>query len=285
LEGIICVNKPKGVTSFDIIRKLRKVLNEKKIGHTGTLDPLATGVIIICLGRATKLVSDIEACEKEYKAKFELGYKTDTYDIEGKTIDKIENFDISRESLEQVLEKFKGKILQVPPMYSAIKMQGKKLYELARLGITVERVPRPVEIKKIDVLSFDGKKGEIDCVVSKGTYIRSLIFDTGEVLGTFATMSGLIRTRVGKTTLESCYSLEEIENMASEENFEFLNSVEQFFKYPRIDLKREETITYFENGNSFSYEFEDGTFSVYNKNEFIGLGIIKEKRLKPYKFF
>lgn len=285
MEGIICVNKPKGITSFDVIRRLRRIVSEKKIGHTGTLDPLATGVLIVCLGRATKLVSDIEACEKEYKANFELGYKTDTYDTEGKIIQKVEDFNISRESLEKSFEKFKGDILQVPPMYSAIKVEGKKLYELARAGIVIERIPRPVKIKKIEVLSFDGIKGEIDCTVSKGTYIRSLIFDVGEDLKTFATMSGLVRTRVGETTLETCYSLEEIEKMMLEENFEFLNSVEEFFKYPRIDLCREETIKYFENGNSFSYEFEDGIFSVYNKNEFVGLGEIREKRLKPYKFF
>lgn len=135
MEGIIVIDKPKGITSFDVIRVLRRTLKEKRIGHTGTLDPLATGILVICVGRATKLAQDIEGYQKEYVADLELGFKTDTYDIEGKVLDRIENFNISKERFENELEKFQGDIKQVPPMYSAIKVDGKKLYELAREGV------------------------------------------------------------------------------------------------------------------------------------------------------
>jgi len=131
LEGIIVIDKPIGITSFDVIRVLRRNLKERRIGHTGTLDPLATGILVICVGRATKLAQDIEGYEKEYVADLELGFKTDTYDIEGKTLDRVENFNISDETFKATLETFKGDIKQIPPMYSAIKVDGKKLYELA----------------------------------------------------------------------------------------------------------------------------------------------------------
>lgn len=146
MNGIININKPQGITSFDVIRKLRKILSIRKIGHTGTLDPLATGVLIVCVGKATKLVQDIEKKEKEYIAEFDLGYKTDTYDIQGKTLDKVDNFSVTKEELETVLKNYIGDIKQVPPMYSAIKINGKKLYELARRGETIERAARDISI-------------------------------------------------------------------------------------------------------------------------------------------
>lgn len=129
MNGIINVNKPKGITSFDVIRKLRKILSLRKIGHTGTLDPLAEGVLLVCVGKATKLAQDIEAHSKEYVAEFELGYKTDTYDIEGTVIDKVENFSVTKEKLLEVINTFLGNIKQIPPMYSAIKVNGQKLYD------------------------------------------------------------------------------------------------------------------------------------------------------------
>jgi len=153
LEGIILVNKPKGISSFDVIRKLKKILKTKKIGHTGTLDPLATGLMLICVGKATKLASDLEAKNKVYLADFEIGYATDTYDIEGKRI--AENLiDISKDNLELSLKKFIGNIKQVPPMYSAIKIDGNKLYHLARKGIEIERPERDVTIEYINLFKF-----------------------------------------------------------------------------------------------------------------------------------
>ena len=153
MEGIIVVNKPKGITSFDVIRKLKKILKTKKIGHTGTLDPLATGVMLVCVGKATKLASDLEAKDKIYIADFDIGYATDTYDVEGKKI--AENIiEVSKENLKQSIKKFIGNIKQIPPMYSAIKIDGNKLYHLARKGIEIERPERDVTIEYINLLDF-----------------------------------------------------------------------------------------------------------------------------------
>ncbi len=285
MDGIICVNKPKGITSFDVIRKLRKILKEKRIGHTGTLDPLATGVLVICVGRATKLVQDIEGYEKRYIADFELGFKTDTYDLEGQILETSDFEKPNLDTLNTTLLKFKGDIEQIPPMYSAIKVDGKKLYDLAREGITIDRKTRPVTIKKLNLLDYDGKKGRLDCLVSKGTYIRSLVFDLGEELKTFATMTGLVRTQVGNTYLEKCYTLDEINDLALNGNFSFMSSVEDFFKYPRLDLTGENNLKYYKNGNSFSFESPNGHYSIYYENSFIGLGHVERKRLKAYKFY
>ncbi|MGL5124297.1 MAG: tRNA pseudouridine(55) synthase TruB [Fusobacteriaceae bacterium] len=285
MDGIICVNKPKGITSFDVIRRLRKILKEKRIGHTGTLDPLATGVLVVCIGRATKLVQDIESYEKRYTASFELGFKTDTYDLEGAILETSDLKKPNTDILNKILLKFKGDIKQIPPMYSAIKVNGKKLYDLAREGIVIERKSRSVTIKELNLLDYDGKKGRLDCLVSKGTYIRSLIFDLGEELKTFATMTDLIRTQVGNTHLKNCYTLEEINNLSLNENISFMSSVEDFFKFPKLDLVGENNLKYYKNGNSFSYNFSTGYYSIYYENNFIGLGYIEKKRLKAYKFY
>lgn len=285
MDGIICVNKPQGITSFDVIRKLRRVLKEKRIGHTGTLDPLATGVLIVCVGKATKLVSDIEGYEKDYLAGFQLGYKTDTYDTEGVVVEESSIKTSSEERFLKTLKTFRGDILQVPPMYSALKINGQKLYDLARAGITVERDSRPVTVKKLELLDFNEDSGKLNCSVSKGTYIRSLIYDIGESLGTFATMNSLVRTRVGYTSLDSCFTLEEIESLAENNDFSFLKDVETYFNYPKISLENEEQLKYYKNGNSFNLKGDNGYYSVYFNNEFLGLGSIEKNRLKGYKYF
>jgi len=230
LEGIILVNKPKGISSFDVIRKLKKILKTKKIGHTGTLDPLATGLMLICVGKATKLASDLEAKNKVYLADFEIGYATDTYDIEGKRI--AENLiDVSKDNLELSLKKFIGDIKQVPPMYSAIKIDGNKLYHLARKGIEIERPERDVTIEYINLLDFKDNKAKIETKVSKGCYIRSLIYDIGLDLGTYATMTELQRINVGEYSLTNSYTLEQMEEMAQNNDFSFLNS------FPKLIIK------------------------------------------------
>ncbi|MGL5904866.1 MAG: tRNA pseudouridine(55) synthase TruB, partial [Cetobacterium sp.] len=283
MEGIIVVDKPVGITSFDVIRVLRRNLKERRIGHTGTLDPLATGILVICVGKATKFAQDIEGYEKEYVADLELGFKTDTYDTEGKVLDRTENFNISNETFKEVLDTFKGDIKQVPPMYSAIKVDGKKLYELAREGVEIERKARDVSITNLDVLSFDGVKARINCTVSKGTYIRSLIYDLGEKLGTFATMTGLRRTRVGQEDLERSFTLETIEKMVLENDFSFLVSVEDYFGFPRTDIEDENDIKLFVNGQRCKKRINEGKYSVYSKNKFIGLGEVTNGLLKGYK--
>lgn len=285
MEGIIVIDKPVGITSFDVIRVLRRNLKERRIGHTGTLDPLATGILVICVGKATKLAQDIEGYEKEYVADLELGFKTDTYDIEGKVLDKVDKFEISNESFRKTLETFKGDIKQIPPMYSAIKVDGKKLYELAREGVEIERKARDVSITNLKVLSFDGQKASIDCTVSKGTYIRSLIYDLGEKLGTFATMTGLRRTRVGEESLDRSFTLEMIEEMVSNNDFSFLISVEEYFKFPKVEIEDENDLKLFVNGQRCKKRINEGKYRVYSKNKFIGLGEVTKGLLKGYKYY
>ena len=287
MEGIILVNKPKGISSFDVIRKLKKILKTKKIGHTGTLDPLATGLMLICVGKATKLASDLEAKNKVYLADFEIGYATDTYDIEGKRI--AENLiDISKDNLELSLKKFIGDIKQVPPMYSAIKIDGNKLYHLARKGIEIERPERDVTIEYINLLDFKDNKAKIETKVSKGCYIRSLIYDIGLDLGTYATMTELQRINVGEYSLTNSYTLEHMEEMAQNNDFSFLNSVEDVFSYEKYNLETEKELTLFKNGNTVKIKdsLENKKYRVYYQDEFLGLANIENNNLlKGYKYY
>ncbi|MEZ7733572.1 tRNA pseudouridine(55) synthase TruB [Fusobacterium periodonticum] len=287
MEGIILVNKPKGISSFDVIRKLKKILKTKKIGHTGTLDPLATGLILICVGKATKLASDLEAKNKVYLADFEIGYATDTYDIEGKRI--AENLiDVSKDNLELSLKEFIGDIKQVPPMYSAIKIDGNKLYHLARKGIEIERPERDVTIEYIKLLDFKDNKAKIETKVSKGCYIRSLIYDIGLDLGTYATMTELQRINVGEYSLTNSYTLEQMEEMAQNNDFSFLNSVEDVFSYEKYNLETEKELTLFKNGNTVKIKdnLENKKYRVYYEDEFLGLASIENNNLlKGYKYY
>lgn len=287
MEGIILVNKPKGISSFDVIRKLKKILKTKKIGHTGTLDPLATGLMLICVGKATKLASDLEAKNKVYLADFEIGYATDTYDIEGKRI--AENLiDVSKDNLELSLKKFIGDIKQVPPMYSAIKIDGNKLYHLARKGIEIERPERDVTIEYINLLDFKDNKAKIETKVSKGCYIRSLIYDIGLDLGTYATMTELQRINVGEYSLTNSYTLEQMEEMAQNNDFSFLNSVEDVFSYEKYNLETEKELTLFKNGNTVKIKdsLENKKYKVYYQDEFLGLANIENNNLlKGYKYY
>ena len=287
MEGIIVVNKPKGITSFDVIRKLKKILKTKKIGHTGTLDPLATGVMLMCVGKATKLASDLEAKDKVYIADFDIGYATDTYDIEGKKI--AENIiEVSKENLEQSIKKFIGNIKQVPPMYSAIKIDGNKLYHLARKGIEVERPERDITIEYINLLDFKDNKAKIETKVSKGCYIRSLIYDIGQDLGTYATMTALQRKQVGDYSLENSYSLEQIEEMVLNNDFKFLKTVEEIFSYDKYSLQTEKELTLYKNGNTVKIKenLENKKYRIYFQDEFIGLANVENNNLlKGYKYY
>ena len=287
MEGIILVNKPKGISSFDVIRKLKKILKTKKIGHTGTLDPLATGLMLICVGKATKLASDLEAKNKVYLADFEIGYATDTYDIEGKRI--AENLiEVSKDNLELSFKKFIGDIKQVPPMYSAIKIDGNKLYHLARKGIEIERPKRDVTIEYITLLDFKDNKAKIETKVSKGCYIRSLIYDIGLDLGTYATMTELQRINVGEYSLTNSYTLEQMEKMAQNNDFTFLKSIEEIFSYEKYNLETEKELTLFKNGNTVKIKdnLENKKYRVYFQNEFLGLANIENNNLlKGYKYY
>lgn len=208
--GILNVYKPKGITSHDVVSFVRRKLKMKRIGHTGTLDPLATGVLPVLVGNATKLSDIIMADEKKYVARVILGVTTDTDDTTGNVIEK-KDVSVTEEQLNAVLKDFIGEIEQIPPMYSAIKVDGKKLYQLARKGVEVERKPRKITVFSIDIKNFDGVSFDMHVHCGKGTYIRALCRDIGEALGTGACMDALERTMSGVFTKENSYTFEEIE--------------------------------------------------------------------------
>ncbi|RAV22753.1 tRNA pseudouridine(55) synthase TruB [Paenibacillus contaminans] len=219
-EGVLPVWKPVDFTSHDVVAKVRGILGVKRIGHTGTLDPKVTGVLPLCIGRATRVVEYIQDLPKQYEATLTVGYATDTEDATGQVIAEAERVEITAEQAERVIRSFVGVISQVPPMYSAVKVDGKRLYELARLGKEVERKARNVEIYGINLLSMDLDRRHpeirfrVDC--SKGTYIRTLCADIGQALGYPAVMSDLVRTATGSMTKENCLTLEDIGRLVKE---------------------------------------------------------------------
>ena len=215
MNGIICVNKPKDWTSFDVVAKFRGIARTKKCGHTGTLDPMATGVLPILVGNATKLSSFIPDSDKMYRAGFQLGITTDTLDVTG-TVLSTKQAEVSRLQMEEVLDSFRGTISQVPPMYSAVQVNGRRLYDLARKGQIVDRPARTVTIYRLTLLNFDPGtgKGELDVFCSKGTYIRSLIDDVGKALGCGGMLTSLIRCKANGFTLDDCLTLEECQILA-----------------------------------------------------------------------
>ena len=210
MNGIIIVNKPKGITSRDVVNHLSNTLNTKKIGHNGTLDPLAEGVLVVCLGKYTKLNEMLSSEEKEYIAEVKLGYYTDTLDITG-TVLKEQTVNLTEDFLRQMIDNFPRRYLQEVPKYSAVKVNGKKLYEYAREGIEVELPKREVIIKELELISYSEDTFTFRAVVSKGTYVRSLIRDLLLTAGVIGTMSGLTRTKQGRFSLEEAHTLEDIE--------------------------------------------------------------------------
>lgn len=227
MNGILVVNKEKGITSFGVVREIRQLLGVKKVGHAGTLDPLAKGVLLILLGPATRWSNYLMAAEKKYRAEITFGIKTDTYDAAGKVLEEKSVF-LRREQLALILPEFTGKIRQVPPMVSALHYRGKRLYDLARQGITVERTPREVFIREIKIIEF--REGEppvatIEVTCSKGTYIRTLCYDIGERLGCGAYQSDLTRIRSGRFTLEQARTLDEIKKLAAEKKLVVFNLI------------------------------------------------------------
>jgi len=281
LDGILNIYKEKGYTSHDVVAILRRKLGIKRIGHTGTLDPNAEGVLVVCLGRATKAVSYLEADSKRYIAELTLGITTDTGDIWGNILSE-KDVDISEDEIKDAIMSFKGKISQVPPMYSALKVNGKKLYELAREGIEVKRKARDIEIFDIDIISIDDKKVKFEVFCSKGTYIRTLCEDIGAKLGCGATMSALERIQAGRFKKESTVKLNEV----TTENLEnYLIDIEEVFKdYPRIELFGKDTFRYL-NGIRFEVEYNEGSYAIYIDNKFIGVGRVEDGILRSEKRF
>ena len=270
-DGIIVVDKPQGWTSMDVCAKLRRVMGERRVGHAGTLDPMATGVLPVFVGRATRAVEFAEGGGKEYLATLRLGQVTDTQDVTGTVLEE-HPVTVGREELEAVLPRFTGDILQVPPMYSALKREGKKLYELARQGKTVERAPRPITIVSLEVLGQVGERDySLRVACSKGTYIRTLCHDIGAALGCGGVMAALRRTRAAGFGLEQAHTMEQI--LSREHPAGLLLPVDAYFgRYPALTVagKAERLCR---NGNPFPSPGEDGEFRVYGADgEFLMLG-------------
>lgn len=286
LNGIILVDKPCDWTSHDVVGKLRGILHERRIGHSGTLDPMATGLLVVFVGRATRAVEFAEADSKEYIAGLRLGVSTDTQDITGNTL-KSSNSLPSRAELEQALSAFKGEISQIPPMYSAIKVGGKKLYELARRGESVERKPRKITIDMLDIIGENDGDYILDIVCSKGTYIRTLCNDIGDALGCGGCMSSLRRVKAGVFSIEQAYTIDEIQAAANNGELDAsLISVDRLFSaYPALTVSdtAEKKLC---NGNIIKLVSPNGIYRVYSQTgAFLLLGEVADNKLKTIKSF
>lgn len=276
MNGLIIVNKEKGYTSRDVVNIVSHTLHTKKVGHTGTLDPIAEGVLVIVVGKCTKLCDYLTSDYKEYIAEFVLGYETDTLDDTG-TIFKESNKMVSEEQIYNVINSFKGKYDQVVPKYSAVKINGKKLYEYARNNLDVDLPSRLVDIKDIEVLSI-GDRIKIKCLVSKGTYIRSLIRDIGDKLGTLATMTSLVRTKSGKYNIENSCKIDDIKDG----KYNLISIDEIFSDYPRININYKE-YKVIVNGNIIDNKYNSEYVLFYYNNSLIGIYKEYEKsKMKPF---
>lgn len=279
MDQLLVVNKPEGFTSRDVINKLSKILNTKKIGHTGTLDPIATGVLVCLTGKYTKLVDLLTALDKEYVAEIKLGIKTDTGDITGNVIDT-SNKVILKNDILDVIKKFPKKYLQTVPKYSAVKIDGKKLYEYARENIDIELPKREVNIYNLELISFNDDIIKIKTKVSKGTYIRSLIEDICDMLGTVGCMKSLVRTYQGVFGIDEAYTLEDIKN----NNYKSKN-IHEFLDYPCINVEECNLKTVLNGGKiSNIYNIKDKVIMIYN-NKDLAIYEVDGKTLKPYVMF
>ncbi|MGO1367936.1 MAG: tRNA pseudouridine(55) synthase TruB [Senegalia sp. (in: firmicutes)] len=283
LNGIINVLKPSAMTSHDVVSFLRKTLDMKKIGHTGTLDPNACGVLPICIGKSTKIIEYIQHKNKKYRAEVTLGYSTDTQDKYGRVLETSKN-NVSNDEIINVVNSFKGKINQLPPMYSALKKDGKRLYELAREGKTIERNTREIFIETIDILSINKNKIMMDVICSKGTYIRTLCNDIGERLGTFAHMSFLERLSVGDFNLSDSYTLEEIVVKKSNNDMSFILPLDNALKFMGSIYLDKMFYKHISNGLNMRAKrlgisdfILNTEYKIYCNNDFIGIGIFALK--------
>lgn len=295
MTGIICVNKEKDITSFGVCAKMRGILKEKKVGHTGTLDPMATGVLPVMIGGATRFLDYLPESDKGYRASFMLGKTTDTLDITG-TVTAENDVNVSKADVERVLAQFKGRIMQTPPMYSAVSINGKRLYELARQGVEVEREKREVEIKRLELVNCSEAENEytIDVFCTKGTYIRTLIDDIGRVLGCGAVMTSLVRTYAMGFTLDDCKTLAQLQQLKdSGEGFDgVLLPLEKALRtYDKVSVSSAQSIRFKNGGALDSVRIKkqlnaDEIYRVYSGDgEFLGLGKADKTQLKVEKLF
>ena len=279
MDGIIVIDKEKGVTSRDVVNDLVHIFHTKKIGHTGTLDPLATGVLVCTLGKYTKLGEVLTSTYKEYIAEFKLGYKTDTYDIEG-TILEENSVSLTDEEIRDAIMSFKGKYMQEVPIYSSVKVNGKKLYDYARSNMEVELPKREVDIKELEVLSIKDNIVEIKCLVSKGTYIRSLINDIGLKLKCGAIMTNLRRTKQGIFNIEDAYKIEDVRNG----NYKFINIIDAI-EYKKVEVD-DYLLSRIKNGSILENRYDTDTIAFTYNNELVAIYKEYEKdltKIKPWK--
>ena len=283
MNGIVIVDKPQGWTSQDVVSKLRGVFKTRRIGHGGTLDPLATGVLPVFVGRATRGVEFFEHAEKTYEAVLHLGLSTDTEDITGRVLAE-KQVCVEKETFLAVLEQFRGEIQQIPPMYSAIKVNGQKLYDLARKGREVERQSRKVTIHRLECLSFDGTFAKLLVHCSKGTYIRTLCKDIGEALGCGGCMEALRRVAAGSYTQQQAVELKTL--IESETPQQYLAPVDSMFlQYERVDLTEKQELRC-RNGNAFSVSLPDGTYRAYGTDgAFLMLSKVENGTMSTVKSF
>ncbi len=284
MTGIICLDKPRDMSSFMAVKRASRILGVKKAGHTGTLDPMATGVLVIMLGHCTRFIELLPEHRKSYTARVKLGITTDTLDITGNIL-STNDVNVTHEQLLSACEQFKGEILQTPPMYSALKKDGERLYDLARKGIEIEREQRKITIEKLEIYDFDGVEFSMDVTCSAGTYIRSLCDDIGRVLGCGAVMTELRRTEANGFSIESSVTLKELEKLVSEDKAEsVITSVERaLLSYPEITVSKPQA-NRFHNGGALSYErlhgeYPIGIYRVYSPEKvLLGLGEIKTEK-------
>ena len=280
-NGIILVDKPADWTSHDVVAKLRGILHERRVGHSGTLDPMATGLLTVFVGRATRAVQFAETHNKRYVASLRCGYSTDTQDTSGRVTVQT-GISPTEAELTDVLPEFTGEISQIPPMYSAIKVSGKKLYELARKGETVERKPRTVNISELSLVGHDGDDFVLSVSCSKGTYIRTLCNDIGERLGCLACMSALRRTNAGPFDVRDAHTLSEI----AEDPERYIIPVDSLFsEHPAIGFSAAQTAK-LKCGNILNVSAKNGTYRVYGENgDFLALANVSAGKLKTIKSF
>ena len=283
MNGIVIVDKPQDWTSQDVTARLRRVFNTRRIGHGGTLDPMATGVLPVFVGRATRGVEFFEHAEKAYETVIRLGLTTDTEDTSGTVISE-QDVNISEEEFLNILPKFRGKIQQIPPMYSALKVNGQKLCDLARKGREVERQPREIEIFELECLAFSGNTARLRVRCSKGTYIRTLCKDIGEALGCGGCMAELRRVSAGEYTITEAVPLQEL--LDTEEPEMYLRSVDTMFRnHPAVTLTANQEKRC-RCGNSFSVKLAEGTYRAYGQSgEFLMLAKVEDGVMSTVKSF
>ena len=277
MDGIIVINKPKNCTSHDVVKKVKKILNEK-VGHTGTLDPNATGVLPLLVGKGTQISKYLINHDKVYEAVLKIGEKTDTADAEGKIIEtqNVKLSTLKEENIKIVLKSLIGEQKQIPPMYSAIKINGKKLYEYARSGEIIKVEPRLIYIYNLELIKVANQEITYKVHCSKGTYIRTLCEQIAEKLGTVGYMKELKRLQVGEFKIEDSLTIDEIEKNIQKK---FITIEEYFKKYPKINLDLRK-LQLFLNGVQLNYNLENGIYTIYNNEKFIGTGTIKNNLLK-----